>query len=517
MIRIVIYLQLITFIALTPGVCEELPEIELPEYVITGIERATRIRGHRMERSISPNSIILPQDRDSNRPALSAFQLWEPPIRPDLTLGLGRGSWSVGLTGGGFGLLNVNGNFVRDLENIIVSGHGWYDNFPHRIEPGNVSTKGIEVKSSVKFINNSSLTANIGMEGREIDLISNGDTYARKTSLSTFSVSTSSIPLGFGQMSLYGSVGLYNVSDDENINSTEGIFKVQHSKSLLRGWLESNLSIHGESWDSVKLFKLNTKYHYQLPSDWFIMVGGGVYTGNAIDNQSRSGGGLNLGLRHPSLFGGRFEVQWETDADFVSMNSLNDTWSVVVPISSISESKSISVKYHSKITEHIDLKLSLHRLDQLHTQFPVLNGDKWLLEPRHLEMLKSIGEVVYQFNSNFTSSLSISSENGKSIGNSEGNEIVQVSPVKFGNNTIFSWSNWMFSNDLQWQSAAPIDFQGTDKRPSRIVDNVTVKRTFSNGFDLKFGINNLFDSSYYDFPGYDQAPLTIHLSLSYKN
>jgi hypothetical protein len=80
----------------------ELPPIELPEYIIAGVEQATRITGARIPVGVSAR-IGVPAESPVSRPKLLTASVWTPPQQPALLLPLGEGSWRSYLGGSGFG------------------------------------------------------------------------------------------------------------------------------------------------------------------------------------------------------------------------------------------------------------------------------------------------------------------------------------------------------------------------------------------------------------------------------
>jgi len=505
----------------------ELPPIELPEYIIAGVEQATRITGARIPVGVSAR-IGVPAESPVSRPKLLTASVWTPPQQPALLLPLGEGSWRSYLGGGGFGKGEAGIELARARSSVSYGAAMGVLKPPNRSGAGAGLDRGIRgliygrvgragVLAPEIGFGRSSFTLNQAMGGGKRDWT---DAY-----------------LGFGFSPLSTGAGLLTAGSCLDRWSLSGTGKIvamryqldaRHSLPLGSGCLESSVDAVAEPTeqgdDKLGLLQVVTMYRLRHHSINYL-AGFRLYTGAAAVGTPRRGATPVLGLEWRLAGESTVSLVGDPEPNLLSLRSLFRSAPMISDSSRgsiLEETGHLRMGFTTLLSRRIRINLNLSHRSVRHYPFavPTSVGD-WEIEYRRLNLTGAEVQVDYAFDGGAGIGLNANVRkaetkppDGLAI-TSLGDRAPQFSFASSALEGSVPAGRWMLASELQWESRAPVDFAGDWERPSRVVWNASVNRRLGSGWEFILGMNNILNSSYYDYPGFDQPPFTVSLKLEY--
>ena len=239
-IKTVIYAVLIVLSSIFTLHAADLPEIELPEYIISGIEKATRVRGDRLPTSIT-SAIVSPDAISPSRPELTALSIRSLPSKPSTDRRLKPGYWNAGISGGGFRMFGVNGCLVYAMPKVTRMGTVRLIHSPHRINIGETYGWRVRYGETHTFKGDVSICPRVTYDFNEFNLLDSLDNHrARRGDLKVdLFLSPWSTPVG--AFTGYANWDGWRYSSLSDLSGFTSVFNLKHNLSLATGKLESDV------------------------------------------------------------------------------------------------------------------------------------------------------------------------------------------------------------------------------------------------------------------------------------
>lgn len=523
MVRISITLQLLLvgcFLLFIPlsAISEELPQIELPEYVITGIEKAIRISGDKLPVKSVPRSISLRQLQPTNRPELIATGIMQAPTRPDISTVLNEGRLNASITGGQFTMFGGSVDHAKVLESWTLTAESAYDHHPNRTTPGMSSAYSAGISGTTYITEKNGISTHLSFDRSGFNLNDGLSDKSGYISDFQFSATTAPARLFSGRFAAYVSYDKLKIDQYVTKDSDLLALNLNYSTKLASGWLESRASVSYDSYSDLSLVTLSSGYNQPIWLGWMARISGTLAAAQNSIPGDLTNGYIGFALEHPSLFGGKVTLLRDSGVEMHYMKALMNRWYMVESASTVSETTSnLTLHYERDITDRLTGNMSVASITKRHEPFPVLSSGSWNLEPRRIGTLLSTARLDYELAYSLTALAYAINDQSESHGISPGTKAVQRPEWRVGSELRYRWQKWSLNNKLEWQSSTAIDFVGLNKTPERLTDNLAVSRSFNDKIELQLGVDNLFNSSFYEFTGYDYNPLTVYLKINYRN
>ncbi len=504
---------------MSPAEGAELPQIELPEYIIAGIERAARLEGRRLATEATAD-IAVPDLRAAERPGLAAGRIWMPPSRPSLQFEPGRGCWRARLTGGGFQLFGAGVEMSGRRGEVSLAGRGRFEHSPQRTEAGSGWQVGMDVTAARRAWGQMALAPHAGFSRTTFKLNTDSSEEDRSWSDLRLGLNAAPIYTPLGRLSSRLAYGWWDMSEGGELDGSLVEFGLEQSAGVRDGTVEAALSLasgpvsDGEG--DLGLAGFKAAYTCRPVPEINLRAGGYIYIGRSAEDHRREGGGLHFGIEHLPSFGGVATLAWRPQAELVFLRSLMKYWPMVQTSARgriVEDVARLSLGYRRQLADRLNGRLDFGWRESRHVPFPVPDSATVRIESRRLRTLRTSAELEFTFGTGTTVALYASTERARTDGNGSGDRAPQRPPATVGMKGGINLVGCRFESDLVWTSETPIDFDGNTERPARVVWNISSSRNVRRGLVLTAGMDNLLDEHYYDIPGYDAPPMTFYLRL----
>lgn len=520
---------LITAISATAA---ELPVIEMPKYIIEGVEQATSLLGSRIS-SEALAKAALPDTPPHDRPALPLDILATLVERPGMFNAPGNGRTSVEVISGGFGKAAGWFDSMEETDFSGVKLAGNIERPPRRTSYGpklstllkgsGVRWFGIETtfSPSLEFISNSFTSKSL--------------TDKNNNNLTGIGLRGSITPTALFGGRIFGDFE-YNYTDLDNLrklSASHDRIILDYSHEIPRGWLASRLDFQAETVSADKtghsLLSFESIYFRQYNESIQWRAGLLGYTGKAIRIPVISAPGISESRMGAVILAGlswrvspdniiefdltprpRFESFRETFYDHMELDSTARGVTVELPVA-------MEMTYRKAITGHSTIDASISHAVERHRPFrSEATNLNWSIETRRTEITTGSIEFYMEPKSNWGVTIFGHATAASSNGFSAGSNAPFISPLKFGADFVLQSGNLMFDNTITWQDGAPIDFNGDDKSPAFTNWNSSLHWRVRPGLTGKIGIDNLLNQNRWEIPGYMLPPLTIWAGIEWR-
>lgn len=522
----IIYLITLLLLALPIGeaVSAELPQIEMPEYIISGIEKATRLEGNRLLTSIT-STMSVPGATAHYRPELIALPTWTPPSRKTLTTRLKPLLWSIGTTGGGFGMAAVSGDIIYNRMKVTRRANAAFHRPPRRINAGELSVLNAEYGEIHRISEKFSIFPGITYDQKEYTLLNGNGGFETRRSDLMLSLFVEPVMTPVGSFAGYIGGGGWEYSSLDDLSGRVGSFRLRHDLPAWSGRFEDELYYAAEEITNddnhLQLIKFSTVYSLLLHSNISTAAGGVFYTGSTVDGGSVQGVQPHVKIEIRMPLQSILALTYRPSPEFHSFGNNLDIYPVLDTAvrGYITEDVSrLALRYSMFMNSGLELSVDGFRNETRHVTFAIPipdTVDKWRPVSRRLS---SKGfELKCEFRLRGLTSIGIFGrvEDARTSGAGQGDEATQIPESYAG----FAWTqplSWLtLKTDLTWCSSAPVDFTGATRRPERTLWNFSLFRAFNMGVSAELGVNNILNAAYYNFPHYDMAPSTFYVRLKY--
>lgn len=501
----------------------ELPQIELPEYVISGIERATRIAADRLETGQS-TEIIPARFPDLVRPSLMAASAWLPPSRPEFTLTRMADNIKTSVAGGSFGKAGLSINFVRHLSGALLIGDGFIRNHANRIGIGEKWEWRSGGTALIALGKVGVISSRLGFAQNAFDVKVGSDTKTRQWSDFTITVLSNELHTPVGRVAEQIRFDSWQRTGFGDLAGSTYDIHLVHNIPVNTGWLETKVWVAGESIAGDKhqlgLASAQLRYGRRYNSNVHIWLGMLAFAGSSVGGESRGRGVVHLGMDFKPGFDGLFRLFWHPAPVFQPVSHLTNKWKPLHYVSrgAVTEPLGrLSAQYQRDLRKNLDVKLQVNWMSARHVPFPVVDTDQSLIVvTRKLTRYGFGGRMKWSV----TPKLSMSIAGERVISSTSGSASGDAAPQQPETRVTFAEElklfGWDYNLNVEWSDETPINFTGEAKSPDRILMNAAAQKEIVPNSIISIGFENILNVRYWDFPGYDEPPFTVHVMFSHR-
>jgi len=510
--------------AASPPPPGSLPEIELPEYIISGVERATNLGGVRLP-SEAKATVETPEPQPAGRPALLMGAAWTPPLRPNLTTEPGKGRWNAGLSAGSFRHVGVNAGAAADVAQAPFGVDIAYDRPPRRIKAGQVQEATVAGAAALNLGKSVWLSPDLGFGWDEYQLAAGSVKDWRRQGNFRFGASITPINTEFGGLTGGVYVDRWALTDEVQGAYLKG--EVSHFTSMKGGWLETILGYTAEptsgTGSDLRLLKLGTQYRYRLAANLLGWGGVKLYSGASAEGDRAHGVMVNAGVEYRTPKDAVISLQFCPDAEILPLRN----WTREFPtLPTNYRGYLVSDQYRIRLRVRMaeDTPWSTgFTLETFNRDWSIPHGSRQvnIVVIRTGWKLPGLGdESAVQ-----VWAMGVSDENGITafgyptlwcssfVGSAD--ETPYLPPWSLGLMGRFDIGATTINSDITWQEGTPDSFIEDYEPPSRLVWNASLKRDLGGSWEAGLELDNILNRRYYDIPRYDKPPLAVSFSLKY--
>ncbi|NQT34958.1 TonB-dependent receptor [bacterium] len=521
-----IILWILAFARMTRA--EELPRIELPAYIISGVEKATTLRGTRLPTTVE-SSLSIPGSVNSIRPKLTSIPVWQPPSKPSLIVKPVPGYWRADTRGGAFRLFGLNGSLINAEQGVSRRGTIAYLQPPHRIAAGFQSGWRIQYDEVRYLGENTAIQPRISFTRREYTLLVDTSDYKSIRSDLALNLLVQSFHTSIGSFTGRLHLSGMNYSSKQDLSGFHGQLDGLHCIALGEGFLESGIFYGSESIDTdddrLQLARLSIKYRMQPRERIVVSVGGSAYLGNDISGVSVQGVRPQLEIESGLPFDGTVSLKYNPLSRLVSYRDELSRSPVLDSeargyISEEIDRLSLDYNYNiaSSLVTDVGFSIGGFLTDARHIIFAVPDSaGKWYPSARRLSSRGLELDCYYNDVSGVSVNLHMKYEEAQTDGFETGDQAPQIPKTSVTVSTAFPMSLFTLRNGLEWSGESPVDFEGEGYRPDRLIWNASVDHEFNRGIGVEVGVENILNVEYYDYPRYDMPPLTVYIGFYFGN
>ena len=521
-----IILWILAFARMTRA--EELPRIELPAYIISGVEKATTLSGTRLPTTVE-SSLSIPGSVNSTRPKLTSIPVWQPPSKPSIIVKPAPGYLRASIRGGAFRLFGLNGCLIHAEQGVTQRGTIAYLQTPHRIAAGFQSGWRVQFDEVRYLGENITIQPRINFTHREYTLLANSSDYKSIRSDLALNLFVQSFQTGIGSFDGRLFLSGMNYSSEQDLRGFHGQLDGLHCMALGGGFLESGIFYSSESIDEdndrLQLARLSVKYRMQPRERIVVSFGGSTYLGNDINGVSVQGARPHLEIESGLPFDGTVSLKYNPLSRLTSSKEVLFRSPVLDSeargyISEEIDRLSLDYNYNiaSSLVTDVGFSVGGFLTDARHIIFAVPDSaGKWYPSARRLSSRGLELDCYYNDVFGVLIDLYMKYEKAQTDGLETGDQAPLIPKTSVTVSTAFPMSLFTLRNDLEWSGESPVDFEGELHRPDRFIWNASVDREFNRGIGMEVGVENMLNVEYYDYPRYDMPPLTVYIGFYYGN
>jgi hypothetical protein len=509
-----------------------LPVIEMPKYVITGVEQATALSGNRIPTESSARFLV-PEFIPENRPVISLDILDTPIETPALLTAMGGGFTEVEATLGAFG--KVSGRITTAAENLLTGYivETGIEHYPMRtavgpklhgfVQGGGVRWMGQETTFSPSIdLSNQTFVRRGLVENETNSLFSIG-----------FQAGITPVELSGGR--LYGHF-LYDLGildGHRDLSGSHDRLLLGFNRELWQGWLDSKVGIEVEAVSADKAshsnYSLESLYSRQSSDRLLWRAGLIAYTGKIVKHsdatvssatEGRSGVGFQVGMTwHNSpkstvdidlVSRPRFESFGKLFTQMMTLDSTARGVTVESPIA-------LHGSYNRLLSPTSRLRVSATYCTERHRPFWVETAEKnWRVITRKAQITTGKVELELEPLPQLGVTLFGSLTDASSSGREAGSNAPFVSPGEIGCDAIYQIGHVTLENSLSMRDGTTIDFDTYSRSPDIVDWNVSLHWSIKPGLTGRAGINNILNRYQWEIPDYALPPLTFWVGLDWR-
>ncbi len=506
-----------------------MPTLDLQEYVISGVEKATHIGGDKMSLKAEDPTIDLPNLEVRYRPLIPVGQVIVQPQRPQDIAGLRFDFHDYSLIAGSFGSFNSNYNTAVSLPNFTLTANGWYDKPASIIRAGETLSQGLKssilVRSADKGIFN--FTGEFGLNSflRVRDINQN-------ISSSEFSLATagSSVRSRLGDLNYSAKMNRWHLKGDTDNTVWNHDYRLDVSRTIKSGRLYVTLRQLGEPTElfdnDFNYSKVDIAHSWRQSPDWRISFGTSLFMTSSYTldakglGTNRENTGIKLKLASEKKFTDRDIIyfQFQPIEQPFSVHELYTRYPMMSDsVGGVVES-GICIKsgYRHELNQQVQLNAEAFYLNSLDHPVPVSSIDRdWYLETARFNAAGVRIDVAYKLNQSTELNAFSGWQDAKVSKGDIEMSALEEADIKVGIAADYRMGKWTADGDLVWYDQKPINLRGKETIPAHTEFNVRVSHRLKRNISLSLTAENLFNQHYYAVPGYDANPLTVMLGVSH--
>jgi len=509
----------------------DLPVIEMPQYIITGIEQATALTGKKIPPENSAKFVV-PEVTPDLRPLIPLNIVVTPDERLGLLRPVGGGFTEAQALVGSFGKVLANGLTASESLTTGYKVETGFERFPMRTESGpelewraagnSIHWLGSETTFSPKLF-----TIYRSFQRRV-------PTGSVQNSLLEIGLKAGSSPISLfdGSLAWLFQVDLQSLDDRRELSASHDLLQFDYSRNFKDGWLDlrAKLEIEAVSHDraSHSLYLIESIYSAQFDHRLLWRAGLVAYTGGSIATpvqvspgvrESRSGAGILAGLTYKMspvttidvdvAPRPRFESFGEVFAGQMVLDSTARGVTVEKPVA-------ITARLRNRINQQTQISANVSYSSDRHRPFlTTLHSGDWSIVTRKASIISGQIEVEVEPTERlgvrlYTGVTTVSSE-----GFDPGSNAPFITPFNIGGDLLWSVGRFMVENEINWEKGTEIDFNSDSHAPDRLNWDATVHLPIKAGLNAKAGILNVLNRRHWRIPGYDEAPLTLFIGIDW--
>lgn len=519
---------------------EELPVIQLPEYIISGVEKATQPGGDRIATQASARIQIV-SDGDTARPAFPAATVWTPPCGPALRNSPGPGGWSAEVGAGGFGLgeAAVSAAWRRDLWTLRAGGD--LVSPPRRAEAGTVVKAETWVDAVSRLGVNGLISSTMSLNRQEFRLHEGSAFRNRSLTDAEFSLATTPQPVGWGDLAGLFDFNHWKLNELRDITGSVPTLQLVHAAAG-RGRVESKLFAGGELTSvepaKLRLVSLNIRYRYPVGAKSVLWGGTLLFHGSDTDRSRRRGAYPEVGWQWRWKPSAETWVQYAPQTVMITGLEHLKTYPMVEDtlLGAVREDIGAAVAGARYYFHRGYAEVKVERHNFRHQPF-VVPDSAWPADGTARLRQVNRRTRIWAIDASAGYALADGSGIGAFVTWQRAQTSNQDDPSapeplrgdrapgmpewQAGVKTAVTKWKFLAESDLLWTDRTPIDFNGDPARggrmrPARIVWNVSLGRSIHGGWSVRGRVDNLLNQRYYDFPAYEEPLSTVSVAVLWQ-
>lgn len=528
---------------LTADAKKSLPAIELPDYVISGVERAAKISGERIKVTLTPPDVILGKPISPERPHLESRASDLLPGRPVFTSPKGGDYWGIETHAGNFAAFGIGGEWDSHYSDLGYAFRGHFENSPRLLHPGQKNTWGAQANSVYARFGETLLSFSGSIGGRSYELQPLPQQSDRTWNNYGFSAGMTPIYTRLGKYIIlydfqsWRFIGLWSFGDVVGYRSRlSGNYSIPISNNLLNfkfNWDTQEVNMWALS---SSLLENEAAYSLLLKPYLFLKFGFISYW-SSLNSYSSNGIGPTFSLEwKPSQISGVFNVQYSSEVDLITLKSLIERYPEIyetgylchncVENSIIHKSSIFKTSYRRDISNHysfgIEYRYQRERKPPVLVPMGYINPitDKYPVFGFQLVSQKTNSvnaHLTYFVKSNLRVKLFGQYSNAKVDYGGKTYDSPMILPMILGSSAIYRLHQWSLGGYLSWYQKSEYAVSYDEQRPAFIQSNLLVGYQLKPDITLSMNLSNLFNSRHSEtsLPGYDAVPFSVMLKLTY--
>jgi|GEM_PF-4955851 hypothetical protein len=506
-----------------------MPTLDLPEYVISGAEKATHIGGEKLSFLSDDPDTFIPELQLRIRPAIPTGQIVVQPEPPSNIAGVRFGYHNYSLSAGSFESLNANYNTVIRLSGISLTADGWHRQAPKNIKAGLKFEQG--VKSSVLV--RSDDKGVFDLTGQfESSSFRRTNGFDQIVSLSEYSLTTTgnSVRSRFGELNYSARLNRWSLLGDLDSDVLSHDIRLAVSRRLKDGRLSLNVRQFGEPStmyeNDFNFTNADISYNWQQSRDWKIAIATKMFMTSSytLDGKGigtrRENNGIKMGLSTEKKLSERDLIyfRYMPVERPNSVRALYDYYPMMSDsVGGIVESGSRLVGgYSREINPQIRLNVSGFYQNSLDHPVPVsLTAGDWFLETARFTGMGVKVDASARFNSSADLNLFGSWQDAQVSKGAIEMAAPEEAELSAGFSGEYLFGGWSVASDLIWYSKKPINLRGAETIPAHAEFNARATYRLKPDILLSLSAENLLNQHYYAVPGYDANPPTVMIGVSH--
>ncbi len=486
----------------------------MPEYVISGVEKATQTISDRLPIS-AVSAISVPVRSLKDRPSL-VFR----GVNSDRPVLLSQDNIfsnkaKITLTGGGFGLIGVSLSGLNKHDNFSFSGGASFLEFPQRTKSGYTSNRDAFISSSYSISRHLVVVPTIKLSRSTFKMSAIDNSNLRRLTNLNINLSVNPIKHRYGTSSFF--TGFTNMTLRGGGNSDFNDFSLQLNNFVKRNNIsyKSKVKITTENSNSSLITFQNT-VTVNPNSRFNLRAGLSYYNGASETVNNFNSVKTRIGIERKVLENSILSLSWQPEPHLTQGRGLLNKSPYLTESTSgiISEDiYNVKMEWRSYLTNELTYKTCIGWSETRH--MPILNRTTvWEISSNTVRSTSYSMELEYLYS--MRNRIRFSSEyHNAQVLNRSGVKALFIAPwqaILKSKNRLFKWD---LKTETTWYSRTRISFESSAERPAYILASVSASKLIFPRWVLEACIDNLFNQAYWETPGYDENPLAIKININH--
>ena len=506
---------------LTVAAAEPLPQIEMPEVVISGVERATVIRAERLPTSLSSPEFAAFPGFSNERPAIQAQSVEIIPSRP-LPTDIPRFAFIGGRLGGG-NLAALNGRLEAGVpfHALSLGLHTQFDKLPRRIDAGALHTSRWEFDATHDMPLQSRAFYKLGYSEDGFRLVDVLGDLQWKDFYGGVNMSPAISPVGVFAGNFGFDVWDANVPGQRGGSEWQG--SLNHRVNLRLVELESRLSCQYEAWDTdidqLGVIGFSSLADFQALESVEIRAGLAGYSGYTTRFGHQTGIDPRVETNWNLSRIERVSMEWMPGYEVFPTREIVHNYPMIVHNTggSIAEDFArLQLTYLRRVGDTGQLTARLRYHDSPHYPLPSKEESiGWALETTRLRWFQTKLGFSRQLLQDWSASACLGFNSAKAWNPNLKQDAPQIEPW-FAEATLLNDGQRLDAAlRLKWRDGAAVGLLDDRTFPAHWESEVWAAYELGHSFSAFAQVSNLLNDSWWLIPGYDAPPFAALIGLGY--